>query len=339
MNLNETIKTGETIGKYLTGKETGEERDQLKKWITQNDKNPQIFNNLKKEQEIAGTIDQYERYNKDKAWKTYINRLASISLQRSLLRWKVAAVFFFLLASAGVISYMANQSAGNLSSSQIYTTVSTNNGQTSKVTLPDHSVVWVNSGTTLSYNSGFGLQNRDIKLSGQAYFQVERNEKIPLVVDCNNLQVKVLGTKFDVSAYPKNKEINVVLESGSVELLSSNDKSFDYLLKPGEMARFNNLNNELKIEKADTYKFTSWKDGVLIFKNDPMPEVFEKLERWYNIDIDIKSSKVEHQIFNATIVNENVDEIFELIKFTCAVNYRIVRSNQPDIPIKVIITE
>ena len=339
MKLHETIKTGEAIGKYLTGKETEEERERIEQWITQNEKNPDFFRNLKKEREIVGAVDQYEKYNKENAWRTYINRIASISLRRSLLRWKVAAVFFFLLASAGVISYFANQTKGNLVSSQVYTTVTTNNGQTSKITLPDHSVVWVNSGTTFSYNSDFGLRNRDIKLSGQAYFQVERNEKIPLIVDCNDLQVKVLGTKFDVAAYPKNKEINVVLESGSVELLNSNDKAFDYILKPGEMARFNSKKNELKIEKADTYKFTSWKDGILIFENDPMTEVFEKLERWYNIDIIIKNSKVEHQIFNATIVNENVDEIFELIKFSCAVNYRIIRSNQPDIPIKVIITE
>lgn len=339
MKLNETIKTGNLIGKYLTGKETETDREQIKNWLKEDEKNQKLFKNLKSEKEIVGSIEEFENYNKELAWKRYLEQLKAISLQKILFRWKIAAVFFFVVASAGVLSYMNNQFRLQNPSDQLFTTVATTNGETSKVVLPDSSIVWINSGTTLSYNANFGIHNRNIKLNGQAYFQVKRNESIPLFVDCNKLKVKVLGTKFDVSSYPDAKEICVVLESGSVELLNDHDKSFDYLLKPGEMARYSNINTELLINKADIYKFTSWKDGVLIFKDDPMTEVFEKLERWYNIDIEIKSQKVEHQIFNATIVNENVEEIFDLIKFTCGVNYSIVSSNQPEIPRKVIITE
>ena len=337
MKLFESIKTGHLIGKYLTGKESTEELGELKTWIESNSNNRKLFNSLKEEKAIADSVEEFETHDKEYAWNRYMERIDSLSRQRMLTWWKVAAVFFFLISCGGIFAYLTKETTSPLASNGNYTTISTNYGQNSKVVLPDSSVVWINSGTTLSYNSNFSVSERSIKLKGQAFFQVARNEKMPLTVTCNDIKVKVLGTKFDVYAYPEDRDIRVVLESGSVELLKSKDQSILQMLKPGEMAEFNTQRQELSINKVDSYYYTSWKDGKLIFKDEPMDMVFEKLERKYNIDIEVKNPKVYQQIFNATIVNESVEDIFDLMKFSCAITYSIVPSRNPEVPVKVII--
>jgi ferric-dicitrate binding protein FerR (iron transport regulator) len=250
----------------------------------------------------------------------------------------MAAVFFFVVGCSGLLIYLARENA-EPQIAETFTTVSTNNGQSSKIFLPDSSVVWINSGTKLSYNTNFAVNKREIKLSGQAFFEVARNEQMPMTVACKDIEVKVLGTRFDVSSYPEDNSIDVVLESGSIQLQKSKDHSLIQMVKPGEMAEFNIDKRELSISKVDCNNFTSWKDGILIFKDQPMKNVLEKLERWYNIDIEVKSDKVNQLIFNATIINESVEELFDLMKYTCAINYSIIPSRNPAVPVKVIISK
>ena len=337
MNLFESIKIGHLTGKYLTGKESTEELGELKTWIDKSGDNRKLFNSLKEEKAIADSIEEFETHDKDYAWKRYMERIDSLSRQRMLIWWRVAAVFFFLVASGGIFAYLNKETAPLVAVNDSYTTISTSYGQNSKVVLPDSSVVWINSGTTISYNSNFSVNERSIKLTGQAFFQIARNEQMPLIVTCNDIKIKVLGTKFDVDAYPEDRNISVVLESGSVELLKTKDDSSIQMLKPGEKAEFDKQRRELSISNVDSYYYTSWKDGILIFKDEPMEMVLEKLERRYNIDIEVKNPKVKKLIFNATIVNESVEDIFELMKFTCAITYSIIPSKNPEVPVKVII--
>ncbi|HBL74188.1 MAG: hypothetical protein A2W90_17705 [Bacteroidetes bacterium GWF2_42_66] len=336
-NIHESIRAGSLIGKYLTGKESAKEKAQLKDWLNEDARHQQLFNTLKKNGNIADAMEEFGVHDKEQAWKRYTERLAALSLRKMLFRWKVAAVFFFLVACTGILAYI-NSGWNSLPGNESYTTVSTNNGQNSRIILPDSSVVWVNSGTTLSYNTNFAAKNRHIRLSGQAFFKVARNEEMPLTVTCNDLQVKVLGTEFDVSAYPEDQNISVVLESGSVKLLHANDKSFGYTLSPGEKAEFNVARGNLSVNKVNSYNYTSWKDGILIFEDAPMRDVIEKLERWYDINIEVKNENVYKLVFNATIVNESMGDIFDLIKFSCAVNYKIIPSDKPEVPVQVILS-
>jgi ferric-dicitrate binding protein FerR (iron transport regulator) len=337
MNLFESIKTGNLIGKYLAGKETKEEQIQLQTWINESDDHRKLFNSLKKEGNIADSIDEFETFNREQAWRRYTERVHALSLQKLLSRWRIAAVFFFLVGCAGILAYLNKEGAALMANT--YTTVATSNGQSSKIFLPDSTVVWINSGTKLSYNTSFAVDKRAVKLTGQAFFQVARNEQLPLTVTCNDLEIRVLGTSFDISAYPEDKNISVVLESGSIQLQKADDHSLIQKMQPGEMAEFNTNHRKLSISKVDCNNYTSWKNGILIFKDQPMEKVLEKLERWYNIDIEVKSNKVNQLIFNATIINESVEEIFDLMKFSCAISYSIIPSRSPDIPVKVIISK
>jgi ferric-dicitrate binding protein FerR (iron transport regulator) len=100
-------------------------------------------------------------------------------------------------------------------------------------------------------------------LQGEAFFQAARNEKLPLVVTAGELKVKVLGTTFNVNAYPETGSVDVVLEEGSVEIVNAGGKSFRYLLKPGELARFDRNNRQMLISEINPAKFTAWKDGII----------------------------------------------------------------------------
>ncbi len=337
MNLFENIKFGSIIGKYLTGNETPEESGQIKKLVEKDKRNRELFNRLNKKEHIASAIENFESYNGEPAWKRYTDRLSMLVLKKRLYQWKVAAVIFLLIGISGFFAYLKVGVLDSVEKKRLYTTVTSPAGQNSRIVLPDNSVVWLNSTTTLSYNNDYSIKNREIKLSGQAFFQVERNEKIPLIVKCKGLNVKVLGTRFDVSGYPEDHTVSVVLESGSVELGHEKEKSVDLFLKPGDKAEFDSDSKHLSVNHVDTYRFTSWKDGVVIFKNDPMDKVLEKLERRYNIEIEVKDPEIRKLIFNATIINETVVEIFDLIKFTCSVDYQIIRSKDPEVPEKVIL--
>jgi ferric-dicitrate binding protein FerR (iron transport regulator) len=199
--------------------------------------------------------------------------------------------------------------------------------------------VWLNSGTKITYNTGFAKDNREINLTGQAFFQVTKNKKLPLKVFCNNLEVKVLGTRFDVSAYAEDHNISVVLESGKVELLNTKIKSFHYELTPGEMALYNQVSKQLTTYKVSTNEFTSWKEGILIFRDDPMSEVITKLKRKYDIDIEVKQPDVYKSVFTATIKNETLEEIFNSISFACSVKYQIIKGENIHTRTKIILTK
>ena len=250
-------------------------------------------------------------------------------------RLPYAAVLFVLIALTIVINSYNRQVSDT--DKNDYTLVITENGQRSRVVLPDSSIVWLNSGTTLSYNYNSG-NSRLVKLKGQGFFEITRDENRPFVVQSGDLQVEVLGTRFDVNAYPENEAISVVLESGSV-VLSHNQLTLDCVLEPGEQADYAVKSNEMSVHQADIEKLTSWKDGKLIFKNDPMKLVFEKLERWYNIDIEVLDEEVYSSIFTGTVINnEDYSQIFKLIEFSCPLQCRVVDgANAGEIP-KVIIT-
>jgi len=177
-------------------------------------------------------------------------------------------------------------------------------------------------------------------LVGQAFFHAAHNEKVPFVVDVNGFLVKVLGTKFDVNAYSGEKYIRVVLESGRVELHQSSDRDFNYILSPGEMATFNPENRKLTIDKVKPELFSSWKEGVLIFRDKPMTEVLDALQRRYNIDIEVKNQDIYKSVFTARISDEPLDKILKSMEFSCSLKATIVRNPaKPDSSIKVILSK
>ncbi len=158
-------------------------------------------------------------------------------------------------------------------------------GNRSKVTLGDNTVVWLNAGSRLIYPSVFDGAKREVFLFGEAFFEVSKNEEHPFVVKTAKFSVKVLGTKFNVCAYPEDKVMQTVLTEGQISL-RRNDADFfdkDIIVSPGQMASFNTEDQEIKLTRVDPSYYVLWKDGLLKFSDEDLSRVIKKLERFYNI--------------------------------------------------------
>ncbi len=230
--------------------------------------------------------------------------------------------------------------SGVFSSNEMVTTVIADNNQISKIILPDSTVVWINSGSKITYNSKFAVNNRNIELNGQAYFHAAKNKNLPLIVSAGKLNVKVLGTKFDVCAYPGEENIRVILESGKVQLSYKDDQFLHYELLPGDMVTYCPADNKFLKRKVEPQWYSSWKEGTLIFREEPMASVIAELKRRYNVDIEVSDSRIYQSVFNAKIKDEPLDKVLKSMEFSCSVKATIVRNpDTPNSKLKVILSK
>ena len=333
----------EDILKLVTGNLSREEKKKVIADICDKRENKEAFKKLKISWAFLSSTRKLNDYEIESA---YLNIQDKISGKKRKLNTtlkivlKYAAIIVFLISLTTI--YYTNKQQINLNDTQTelsYVSFITENGQRSKVVLPDSSIVWLNSGTTLSYPSNFSEHYRKVSIKGQAFFQVAHKENNPFSVQANGLIVKVLGTKFDVDAYPGNDKIVVVLESGKVELGYEDFESFNYCMQPGEKATYNIADNALSLNYVDANIYSSWKDGKLIFRNESMKNVIEKLKRWYNINIEVTDQEVYNSIFSGTIQNESYEEAFRYIEIVCDVHCKLIHNYEKEAKPEIIISK
>ncbi|HAZ03730.1 MAG: hypothetical protein A2W90_16895 [Bacteroidetes bacterium GWF2_42_66] len=162
-------------------------------------------------------------------------------------------------------------------------------GSRAKLVLSDRSVVWLNAGSRLVYPSVFTGKQREVLLFGEAFFQVEKDESKPFIVRTADYHIRVLGTQFNVSAYPGDAISQTVLTEGSIELNINESSWFDrrVVLNPNELFSFSKKDNETKIQKVQPEEYVLWKDGIIKFENEDLSRVVKKIERFYNIQIKL----------------------------------------------------
>lgn len=211
----------------------------------------------------------------------------------------------------------------------VYNTLNVPYGKRFDVVLSDGTHIFLNSGTTLLYPVAFvRKEHRTVFLNGEAYFDVAKDAEHPFVVNTNGLDIKVLGTKFNVSHYAEDKGINTVLVEGSVEL-HKNDEPHGkdrnpLLLKPGFMARWDRVGNEIEVENVNTRLYTAWIEGKLVFRNTSFRRIRQTLERKYNVTIENRNKELEEQLFDATFDIETIDKVLESFSKSFAIDYSII---------------
>lgn len=328
------------ILEIVTGSLKGEAKKEKLAELEQDQPAKKEFTKIKNAWALAAATREMPDYQVE---KLYIDFQKKLKLKRKTIRLlpsflKYAAVFAFAVGIFSLYDSIRQDKVNPFAAPGINTVIA-ENGHISKVILPDSSVVWLNSGTQITYRNDFAVSNREIRLTGQAFFNVTKNEKIPLNVYCGDLQVNVRGTKFDVSAYPEDKSIRVFLETGKVEILHPAALSSPYRLNPGEMAEFNKQSGNLSRSKPDPGKFISWKEGILVFRDDPMEEVIPKLQRYYNIDIEVNSPAIYQSVFTATLKGETLEEVFKSISFACSVRAQIIKGADLNTKTRVILSK
>ncbi|TSA38026.1 MAG: FecR family protein [Porphyromonadaceae bacterium] len=206
--------------------------------------------------------------------------------------------------------------------------------------LPDGTTGWLNSNSSIKYGGNFST-DRQVSLTGEAFFDVYTDKKKPFIVHTPEINVQVLGTRFNIASYQNEKTVEVVLEEG---MLVFNDPQMNqsHTMKPNDLVIYNKTLKDFSTEVVQPQKYISWKDGKLVFRNDPLDVIARRLERWYNIDVELNVSSPEKFRWRATFVDDNLEEVLIMLKRSLHVAYKIEnREIKPDETLskkKVILT-
>jgi transmembrane sensor len=277
--------------------------------------------NLSQSEELLKKADQnLIKYNRKEYFLKIFTRVAAILL--------LPVLCFGLYMSSRYLSTKHSQ----LSVNQAYNEVFSSVDAITKVSLPDGSKVWLNHSSILKYPAMFQGNTRTVELSGEGYFEVNHNPKIPFIVKVGEIQVLARGTTFNILAYPDEDKIETSLITGCVEILRLNEnQKIVHLLnmKPSDLAIYQKADKKIINLTVPDERHYSWKDGKLIFIKEPLGEVVKKLGRWFNVDIQIQDPKLLELTYTATFVHETLPQVMELLTLVTPINYSI--SNRKEI--------
>ena len=209
----------------------------------------------------------------------------------------------------------------------VYNTIKIPYGKRFDLELSDGTVIHLNSGSTLKYPVKFiAGENRQVFLEGEAFFDVSKDKTHPFVVQANNLNIRVLGTHFNVSSYPEDALTDVVLVEGSVGLYTQNeqfDVTKNIVLKPGYKGSFNRKEGTIETKSVLTTVYTSWMQGRLTFRNMSFGDISKKLERHYNVTIVNQNKKLSNEKFNATFGDEPIEKVLSYFNEIHGIKYTL----------------
>lgn len=195
------------------------------------------------------------------------------------------------------------------------------------ITLADGTGITLNSGSSITYPLSFSQDKREVKLTGEAYFDVARNKKMPFVVSVRNrAEVTVLGTKFNVKAYEDDNYASVTLLEGSVEVAKSlaGNLGESHILFPGQQASFDN-EGVVAISNVDIEEFIAWKDNMFVFNDTELESIMKNLARWYDLEVVFTSNELKSTTFGALISRKsNISTILSLMEMTETVRFEIL---------------
>lgn len=199
-------------------------------------------------------------------------------------------------------------------------------GKKSMIELSDGTKVWLNAGSQLVYPSRFLKKNRQVLLIGEAYFDVERDEARPFIVQTKDVNVNVLGTKFDVSAYPEDKYVETILEEGKVCLHFTGKNMLErdrkIVMEPNQKITLDRENGETMMNMVDVNMFTSWKDGMFIFEREDLIRAVKKIERYYNIKIRLADPLIGGFLLSGKLdLKKQPEEVLNVIKLTVPIDW------------------
>lgn len=227
---------------------------------------------------------------------------------------------------------ISNSSNNTKNETLVYNELYVPYGKRLQVILSDGTHVHVNAGTTLKYPIRFieGKERKVFLEGGEAFFDVTKDEKNAFIVNVNKQNIKVLGTRFNVSSYPEDEINHVVLVEGSVSLYENSKAHNDdeaILLEPGFKAGWNTKHNNILISEVDTSTYTGWIEGKLIFKNIPFKSIRKKLERFYNVTIINNNKVLDNNTYNAVFDVETIDQVLETLNENYPIEY-VIENNQ-----------
>ncbi|WP_195371078.1 MULTISPECIES: FecR domain-containing protein [Parabacteroides] len=277
------------LSKYLAGDISPEEKQTLFRELKEDaglKKEAADMQNLSALVSMAGE----RRSASDMQYRSFVHLQKKHTLLFNLRKIAgYAAIMLFSVLSTFLLMTYAGGGGGELVRYQEF---STPPGQRARVVLVDGTEVWLNANSTLRYPERFDLKQREVELHGEAFFEVEKNKEKPFVVKTSKMDIKVTGTKFNVSAYEAEKYFVTSLVEGAVSVSCSNDRSRTFALRPQQQIIVSDSLSEVTLfENTD---FLSWRDGVFVFDDMSLTDIIKKLELFYDISIVVKNTKLSN---------------------------------------------
>ncbi|MDR0574514.1 MAG: DUF4974 domain-containing protein [Tannerella sp.] len=247
---------------------------------------------------------QIERLPYSRRFIMYFQRVAAILV--------IPLIFFSVYTAIG-------KSDADEPENEVYQELTAPCGMISQVHLPDGSKVWLNGGSSLKYPLKFKKGRRKVQLDGEGYFEVQSDKKNPFIVRTEQLYLTASGTIFNIEAYPTDSVAYVTMVNGKIEVVFNHAKPV--AMKPGERISYNDRTGRSEMTATETYKWCAWKDGLMIFRDDPLSYVFKRLSRTFNVDIHIKNPAIASDVYRATFEDESLDEILLLLEKTAPLHF------------------
>ncbi len=318
----------ELFAGYFSGDLSAEDHSKVDEWRNKSPENEALFRESLKAWEAISLLQEMEQFNSFEALRKIDSRLSySGSSKLRIIIQRVAAILLLpLLFYSGYITFK-NLSAKKMPEEQMMMqTITSRQGMVTNFSLSDGTNVWLNSNSELQFPVHFDGNTREVTMRGEAFFEVAKNEKQPFRLNAKQLNIDVLGTSFNVISYDDEKQSEVILVEGMINLSTDKaDEEKDYgNINPGQRAIYKEDTQKVCIENVEVDKFMAWRDGNLIFRDDPMEDVVRRLSRWFNVEIIFDDAEIKSYIYTATFRNENIEQVLKLLKLSAPIDYRMI---------------
>ncbi len=320
-------------------KESSSEKDHF--WNTWLEKNPEKVEVVLKAKELFQAVE-YEyspEPSEDRYHEILENILKSESDEKGLFHLPMLSYSILVKYAAGIVLFVGafyllyhldlggKEVTGDSAVLQKETLLlkEAKNGQKLTITLSDGTVVKLNSGTKLEFPNTFSGDNREVTLEGEAFFDVAKNPDSPFIINLKDLKVTVLGTSFNIDSYGDENDVSVAVVSGKVAV-SPNEMAWkentSHLTK-NQVLTYNKTNKSIKTELKDVSDLIAWKDKTLVFNNADLPSIEKELEKWFDVEIEVKVKEGEAVSFSGRYVNQSMVSVLEGICFSSNLHYEI----------------
>lgn len=321
----ERNKINEWIVDYLGGALDGDSLEMLKAWLAASPENRAYF---RQQKEIWDASGQEQKYDKDLAFQRFQTHVAKDC--PAAAKWcnyipyvGYGVAMLLLLVVCSVFFYWKGRTNYKKAMNEVVVEVPI--GSRSKMFLPDGTAVWLNAGSRMVYSQDFGVDDRNVLLEGEGYFEVMKNKTLPFVVRSKDLQVRVVGTKFNFRDYPSDKEVVVTLEEGKICLNNLLRKGKETSLSPNERVCLDKKSGRMMVENVTAANALQWTRGYLFFDEELLPDIVKQLERSYNVQITIADKSLEKFRFYGNFVRQeqSIKDVLDVLSSTGNIRYTI----------------
>lgn len=317
--------------KYFSGDISSKETEAVEEWLESSEENRKIAEEVyhiyysTETLHKMQTVDVAQAYNRVN--KKINTRRRSIFLNR--LR-HVAALLFLPLFLFTLYLFLKEEPVE-------FIELRTNPGMVASTTLPDDTKVWINASSYLKYPSTFKGDIRNVHLEGEAYFDVKENKKKKFVVETNkDVKIEVLGTEFNIEAYPQDEDITTTLVSGKVELkyIDNSYKENAIIIKPGDKIAYNIKTKQIESSETPVVVTTAWKDMKVVLRRTSLEETLKILGKRFDTEFIILNEKLKNNSFTGTFDDQQLIKILEHLRVSSGIKYRIIDAKEDETGIK-----